>query len=117
MADESNSSVQVSTPAYQRVSRARTELNIVPLAVGPVFPTRSGCGFGRIRSVSVLSNQTEQVAGPSARVKKRNFSRTINFTAQAINVHLDQIGKRVELFVPHVFGYFGAADYTIRIAN
>src|SRR5258708_20043547 len=48
----------------------------------------------------------EKISRPSPRMQQRLARFRINLSPQPVNVHFDQVGKRVEAFVPHVFGNF-----------
>src|SRR5262245_14757422 len=105
-------------PAYQNVSRARTELNIASGALELRFSTRRSRRWGSsLCIVGLLFDNAEHIPRASARVQKRNIFRTVNLPPQTVDVNFDKIRKRVELFVPHVFRNFGAPDNAIRVAH
>ena len=44
------------------------------------------------------------------RVNKLNGETFVHFRPQTVDINLDQIGKNIEIFVPDMFGNFGASD-------
>src|SRR6267378_1506917 len=88
-----------STPVYQSVSRARTELNIFDLH--PIF----------------VRWNAQLVACPTPGVDERHPERLVNLTSQPINVDFYEFGERVERIVPDVFGDFFTPDNFARVAR
>src|ERR1700682_3635456 len=88
-----------STPVYQSVSRARTELNIFVL--NPLF----------------VRGNAQLVAGPAPGMDERRAERLVNLSPQPVNVDFYQFGERVERIVPDVFGNFFAPDNFAGIAR
>src|SRR6266403_822740 len=83
-------------PVYQRVSRARTELNIF----APIFRWNA-----------------QLVAGATPGIDERRTERLVNLSPQPINVDLYQFGERIKRIVPDMFGDFFASDNFARVAR
>src|SRR5437868_14524045 len=41
----------------------------------------------------------------------------VNFAPQPVDVNLDDVRERIEVFVPDVFSNLGAADHAVRVAR
>src|SRR6266436_9175259 len=114
MTSERNKSVQVRTAAYQMVRRLRTELNIVLFTGRFRFVARRRNGLFRR---SGFFADTEHVAGAALGVQQESFAGSVNFAAQTIDVDFDQVGERIEVFVPNVFSNFSATDDASGVAD
>src|SRR5919202_3010408 len=80
-------STSASTPTYQSVSRTRTE-----------------------SSIQFRPPRREDVAGPAPRVQQFRREAVVHLAAQALHVHLYEVGEEVEVLVPDVLGYVAARD-------
>src|SRR5260221_12889140 len=112
-------STRASTLVYNSVNRTRTESNMF-------LPRRArfSCRFHGTRlplfarvdaplQHSVLGRRAahlcpaEHVSGASPRVNQRlGRAQVINLAPQAVYVHFDRIGERVESLIPHMFRNF-----------
>src|SRR5262245_44324009 len=80
-------SASANTPIYQSVSLVRT-----------------------VSSMAFLLTSNEHIALTAQRPNKLQPVAIINFAPQPLNVNLDQVRKRIKIFVPHMLTNLGAAD-------
>src|ERR1700738_580611 len=115
---ESSTRKSASNPAYHSVSRTRTESSMVlsrrSVAFAAMVPR--ALRFLRFDSRRFI-RYAKEISRPSPRMQQRLARFRIDLSPQAVNVHFNQVGKRVEAFVPHVFGNFRSAHHTPRIAR
>src|SRR6266545_2129229 len=84
-------SASASTPMYQSVSRVRT-----------------------VSSMASLLVRNEQIALAAQRADQLQLMAVVYLASQPLDVNLDQVGKRVEVYIPHVLADLGAADDLAR---
>jgi hypothetical protein len=61
--------------------------------------------------------RAEHVALAAESAKQSRGVALINFAAEALDVDLNQVGKRIERFVPNMFRDLGPADHPINMAG
>src|SRR5256885_8483803 len=98
-------STSASTPVYQRVSRARIESSMIALR----FALDSGFAL-RFVSLQIV-RRGQHVAFAAPRVNERHREAVIYLSPQPVDVDINEIRERVEVFVPHVLGNFGATEH------
>src|SRR5262249_7951005 len=84
-------SARASTPMYQSVSRVRT-----------------------VSSMAFLPARGEQIALAAQRADQFQPVAVVNLAPQSLDINLNQVGKRVEVFVPHVLADLCAGDDLAR---
>src|ERR1051326_6508643 len=72
-----------------------------------------GCSDGR----SQIIRRGEHVAFAASRVNERRGKAVVNFAAQAVDVHVNQIRERVEVLIPDVLGNQCARQHTATFAR
>src|SRR5262245_48914993 len=80
-------SASASAPMYQRVSRVRT-----------------------VSSTAFLHARNDHIALAAQRADQFQFVAVIYLAPQPLHVNLDQIGKRVEVYIPYMLADLGPAD-------
>src|ERR1700730_16269703 len=115
---ESSTRKSASKPVYQSVSRTRTESSMVLSRRRAAFVAMV-CRAVRFRRFGFrrFAGHAKKISRPSPGMQQRLARSRINFSPQAVHVHLDQVRKRVEAFVPHVFGNFRATHHAPRVAR
>src|ERR1700693_488638 len=66
---------------------------------------------------SLPSAVTNHITGAANRVEQRRIEIAIDLGAQARHVHIDHIGLRIEMIVPHMFEQHGARDYLASVLH
>src|SRR5215831_14805840 len=87
-------STTLNAPTYQSVNRMRSVLAIALWPLG-----------------------AEHVPLAAKRAKQFPGAAFINLAAEALDVHLDQVGKRIKRVIPNVFCDFGPTHYPIYVAG
>src|SRR5690348_13848627 len=87
-------STTLNAPTYQSVNRMRSGLDIA-------------VRFPRAEHVPLTAQSAKQFRGMAL----------INFAAEALDVDLNQVGKRIKCFVPNMLGNLGPAHYAIDVAR
>src|SRR5258708_8278883 len=104
---DSSTRKSASSPAYHSVSRTRTESSMVLSCRRVAFAAMVPRAFPFLRFDSRrFTRDPEKISRPSPGVQQRLAPFRINLPPQAVNVHFAPVGKRVEAFVPHLFGHF-----------
>src|SRR5271169_1117642 len=92
-----------STTEYQSVRRARNVSNMI-------LPARRTRFLPRwIIGADIFFLESEQVACAATCMQERRLRIGVNLAPQAVDVDFNQVRKRVEGFVPNMFGNCGAA--------
>src|SRR6202453_2922 len=60
---------------------------------------------------------TNHVTGAANRIEQRRIEIAIDLGAQARHVHVDHIGLRIEVIVPHMFEEHGARDHLAGVLH
>src|SRR5579863_8992637 len=97
--------------------------SMAPLPSASCMPTewiggsRSPNARSRCRNGARLATGTEHVARSSDGVDQRRREAAIDFAAQAADLHIDDVGLRIEMAVPHCFEQHGAGDDLALVAH
>src|ERR1700674_623784 len=66
---------------------------------------------------SLPSAVTDHVSGAAHRMEERLVEALVDLGAQPRHVHVDHVGLRVEVIVPHVLEQHGAGDHLAGVAH
>src|SRR5262249_47706586 len=92
--EASTSRISAIAPEYHSVRRLRTELNIV------AAPPLARWYF-----------RSQYVTSSAPCVQQRLRASRVDLAPHAVHVHFNEIGKRIELLIPHVLCDFRASDH------
>src|SRR5712664_187052 len=105
---ESSTRKSASNPVYHSVSHTRTESSMVVLSRCRIaFAAISRGSFRFLRfGHRRFAGYAKEVSRSPPCVQQWLTRVRINFSPQSVYVHFDQVGKRIEALVPHMFRNF-----------